>query len=307
MQTLRPLTFDDFIGKNVIKDNLKIFIESSKSRNEPLDHVLLHGIAGTGKTTIANIIANSYNKKIKIIQGTQLKKVCDLINFISMVSEGDFIFIDEIHAMNNECMETLYSILEDFTIDIKIGVNNNQKVSRVKLPLFTIIGATTNIDKIPKPLEERFPINLFFDVYNNEEIYSILKRTTKLLNINFTEDELCIIAANCKGIPRLANNYIKRIYDFKLIDKQNNINEILKRLGIYKDGLHKMDIMYLKVLSNYDEFVGVKTIASLLELDQSTIENKIEPYLLKQAYIRKNSRGRCLTKKGIEYVEQESN
>ncbi|MGL4950539.1 MAG: AAA family ATPase, partial [Mycoplasma sp.] len=205
-KNFRPSSFSEFIGKDQIKQNLLIYINSAKTRNAHLDHILLHGEAGCGKTTLASVIANEFDKKVKVIQGTHLKRTVDLINLISLLCEGDFVFIDEIHAMGEECFETLYSVLEDFAIDISIGKDNNKKTARVKIPEFTLIGATTKLNKIPKPLEERFGINLYLDLYNQTEILEIIKTNCKLLEIDLSDDELDLISCNSKGIPRIANH-----------------------------------------------------------------------------------------------------
>lgn len=306
-QNIRPLSLDEFVGKKDIKENINIFVESAKKRNECLDHVLLFGSAGLGKTTFANIIANLFNKKLKIIQGTQLKRNIDLINLVSLVNENDIIFIDEIHAISQECIETLYSVLEDFCIDIKIGVDNNQKITRVKIPKFTLIGATTNIDKLPKSLEERFPIFFFFDSYNDKEIKDLLKRTSNIFETKLSEEELILITEHCKGVPRIANNLLKRIVDYRLINSNISIKNIIKKLGIYAKGLTDLDIKYLKALLYSDDYIGLKTISSIINTSSDIIENKIEPYLLKLELIKKTNRGRMITKKGVDYLEYENN
>lgn len=306
-QNIRPLSLDEFVGKKDIKENINIFVESAKKRNECLDHVLLFGSAGLGKTTFANIIANLFNKKLKIIQGTQLKRNIDLINLVSLVNENDIIFIDEIHAISQECIETLYSVLEDFCIDIKIGVDNNQKITRVKIPKFTLIGATTNIDKLPKSLEERFPIFFFFDSYNDNEIKDLLRRTSDIFKTELSEEELILITEHCKGVPRIANNLLKRIVDYRLINSNISIKNIIKKLGIYAKGLTDLDIKYLKALLYSDDYIGLKTISSIINTSSDIIENKIEPYLLKLELIKKTNRGRMITKKGVDYLEYENN
>ncbi len=302
MLNLRPQTFDEFLGKTQLKNNLKVFIDSAKQRNTCLDHVLMFGLAGTGKTTLAQIIANEFGRPIKIIQGTQLKKNNDLINFISLINDGDFIFIDEIHAMSIECMETLYSILEDFKLDIKIGVPNNQKITRVALPKFTLIGATTNISKMPKALEERFAISLFFDIYDDCEIEEIIKRSCGLYEFECPQSDIETIASHCKGIPRIANNILKRVIDFKTIDSSKSIKSIFADLQIYEKGLHASDIKYLKMLYANETAVGLKTLSSVLDIEQDVIETKIEPYLLKSNLIKKTNKGREITKLGFQYV-----
>ena len=208
---IRPYNFNEFIGKKNIIDNINTFIKASQLSNKILDHILLYGLPGTGKTTIANIIANELKTKIKVIQGTHLKKNIDLINLISLVNEGDVIFIDEIHAMSLECIETLYSVMEDFSIDIMLGKDNESKSTRIELPKFTLIGATTSIGKLPKPLEERFEISFFFDNYEEEEIIKILKRNCILLELSLSDIQIEKIAHHSKGIPRIANKILKKV------------------------------------------------------------------------------------------------
>ncbi len=301
---LRPQCFDEFLGKNKLKNNLKVYIESAKKRETCLDHILMFGLAGTGKTTLAQIVANEFGKPIKTIQGTQLKKNNDLINFISLINDGDFIFVDEIHAMSVECMETLYSILEDFKLDIKIGVNNNQKITRVSLPRFTLIGATTNISKLPKALEERFGISLFFDIYDDIEIEDIIKRSCGIYEFECQESDVEKIASHCKGIPRIANNILKRVIDFKTLDESKSLQSIFDDLQIFDRGLHVSDVKYLKTLYANDSAVGIKTLASVLDIEQDVIETKIEPFLLKSNLIKKTNRGREITKEGYDYIRQ---
>lgn len=304
MLNLRPKNLNEFVGKENLKRNLAVFINSAKTRNTCMDHLFLYGVAGTGKTSIAFIVANEFDKKLKIIQGTQLKKVTDIINFISLVCDNDVLFIDEIHAMSEECSETLYSILEDFSIDVTIGKNNNQKTARVALPKFTLIGATTNPAKLPKSLEERFGITLFFDIYSPEEIFEIAKKTNNIIESNLTDEDLYIISEHSKGVPRIANHLVKRITDYRISDAKISAKEIMSKLEIFEDGLQKVDIKYLKALACSDDYIGVKTLSSILEMDINLIENKIEPFLIRNEFIKKSNRGRTLTYKGNMYINK---
>lgn len=298
---IRPQTLSEFFGKDIIKNNLKIFINASIKENRILDHLLFYGQAGTGKTTLAFIVANVLKRKIKIIQGTQLKQISDLINFISLVTEGDVIFIDELHAMNVECMETLYSIMEDFTIDILIGRDKNAKSTRVDLPHFTLIGATTNANKILKPLFQRFGINFYFECYEENEIEKIISRSSKLQKINLTEEQIEIIASYSKGNPRIANRLVKRINDY-FVSGIRNLNEIFTLLDIHEYGLEKIDIIYLQALYQNDDFMGLKSLNIMTNIDQPTIENQIEPFLITKKLISKTPRGRMINQKGRDIL-----
>ncbi len=291
----RPQNFDEFKGKENIKNNLNIFIQSSLNNNTKLDNILLHGLPGTGKTSIAYIVANLLNKKLKIIQGSQLRKNPDLFNFLSLICSNDVVFIDEIHAIGQECFETLYSIIEDGTIDIKIGKENNAKYTRIKMPEFTLIAATTNIGKIPKPLEERFGISFYFGLYHDDEIIEIIKSRCKDLNLVLNDQEIELICNHSKGTPRVAIKLLKRIFDFKTIEPDMEIKQILKQIGSYSLGLETIDFIYLKAFEK-GEYLGIKTIASITELDLYTIENKIEPFLIRNNLIIKTPKGRMLTK-----------
>ncbi len=305
--TIRPQYLNEFIGKKELVTNLEIFIESAKNRKQPLDHILFYGLAGTGKTTLAHIVANEMNCKIRVIQGTHLKKNVDLINLISLVNEEDVIFIDEIQAVSLECMETLYGVMEDFCIDIMLGKDNDAKMTRLKLPHFTLIGATTSLGELPTPLEERFEISFFLDSYEQEEIVQILEINTKKLNMQISNEELEIIASHCKGIPRIANKILKRVNDFKGFGGSVPTEDILRKLEIYEYGLLKVDLLYLKALYAAGEHIGLKTLISMTQLDQKTIESSIEPFLLRNHLILKSSNGRMLTEKGEIYIRDKLN
>lgn len=300
----RPQNFNDFVGKTKLKNNLQTYIKSSKIRNQPLSHILFYGVPGTGKTSLANIIANELETNIHIIQGQMLTKTIDVINLLSLIKENDVIFIDEIHACHPSVFETLYSIMEDFAIDVAIGKDFNSKMTRLKVPKFTLIAATTLLGKIPKPLEDRFGFLFFIGEYNLDEIKNIVVRNIKKQNFVLDENEIDLISSVSKGIPRIANRVLKAVIDFKTINENQKIETILNNLSIYDDGLEECDINYLKALFNQENEVGLKSISQILNIDQLTIETKIEPFLIKNNYILKTLKGRKLSAKGIEYIKK---
>ncbi|MCQ2748279.1 MAG: AAA family ATPase [Mycoplasmoidaceae bacterium] len=217
LQSLRPSSLKEFVGKQTLKQNLKTYLKASLINNEPIDHCLFYGLPGTGKTSLAFIVAKEQNATIKILQGSTIQKNLDVYNFALTIKEKDVIFIDEIHGINKNCFEPLYSLMEDFSMDITIGKDFNSKTTRIKVPKFTLIGATTSLAKIPKPLEERFGIQFYFEDYSQKEIEIIISNAPKKANVVLTDEEIEIIACNSKGIPRNALTILSRIIDFKTI------------------------------------------------------------------------------------------
>lgn len=292
----------DFIGKKEVKDTLQVYIDACNKLNKPLDHCLLYGLPGTGKTTLAKIIANELNTKIKITQGSMVQKPIDVINLLLSLNQNEILFIDEIHAVNKQCFELFYSAMEEGYVDIAIGKDFNSKMARIKLPVFTLIAATTNLGKIPQPLEDRFGIFINMSEYSKTEISDIIKFYGNKLGVIFSNDDLLTLIYASKGIPRIAYKLVRRALDFRLNNKDIQMSEILSKLGIIYEGIDKNDYSYLKLLQNHPTPIGLKTISQTINIDEETIQYKIEPYLLKNEYIIKTSKGRKLTNKGNELI-----
>lgn len=292
----------DFIGKKEVKDTLQVYIDACNKLNKPLDHCLLYGLPGTGKTTLAKIIANELNTKIKITQGSMVQKPIDVINLLLSLNQNEILFIDEIHAVNKQCFELFYSAMEEGYVDIAIGKDFNSKMARIKLPVFTLIAATTNLGKIPQPLEDRFGIFINMSEYSKTEISDIIKFYGNKLGVIFSDDDLLTLIYASKGIPRIAYKLVRRALDFRLNNKDIQMSEILSKLGIIYEGIDKNDYSYLKLLQNHSASIGLKTISQTINIDEETIQYKIEPYLLKNEYIIKTSKGRKLTNKGNELI-----
>ena len=292
----------DFIGKKEVKDTLQVYIDACNKLNKPLDHCLLYGLPGTGKTTLAKIIANELNTKIKITQGSMVQKPIDVINLLLSLNQNEILFIDEIHAVNKQCFELFYSAMEEGYVDIAIGKDFNSKMARIKLPVFTLIAATTNLGKIPQPLEDRFGIFINMSEYSKTEISDIIKFYGNKLGVIFSDDDLLTLIYASKGIPRIAYKLVRRALDFRLNNKDIQMSEILSKLGIIYEGIDKNDYSYLKLLQNHHTPIGLKTISQTINIDEETIQYKIEPYLLKNEYIIKTSKGRKLTNKGNELI-----
>ena len=292
----------DFIGKKEVKDTLQVYIDACNKLNKPLDHCLLYGLPGTGKTTLAKIIANELNTKIKITQGSMVQKPIDVINLLLSLNQNEILFIDEIHAVNKQCFELFYSAMEEGYVDIAIGKDFNSKMARIKLPVFTLIAATTNLGKIPQPLEDRFGIFINMSEYSKREISDIIKFYGNKLGVIFSDDDLLTLIYASKGIPRIAYKLVRRALDFRLNNKDIQMSEILSKLGIIYEGIDKNDYSYLKLLQNHPTPIGLKTISQTINIDEETIQYKIEPYLLKNEYIIKTSKGRKLTNKGNELI-----
>lgn len=302
----RPDDFEGYIGQENVIANLKIIIESAKLRNKNIDHILLHGPSGIGKTSLAYLISKVMKKKIIILNGTSLQKPSDIISPLTSIKENEFIFIDEIHSVSKEVMEVLYPVIEDNKMSIIIGKDYNSKVVNVKLPPFTIICATTQINKLPQPFLNRFPINFHLSKYKESEIAQIISKNSLKLNLKLNDQIALYMAGFTKLNPRISVNLLKRIYDYYLIENPielniEYLNDVLTKMNIYKFGLTNLDINYLNILK-FRKIVGVESINQILDSTISTIINNIEPNLIKNNLIKKTFRGRELTEFGKEYL-----
>lgn len=308
--SIRPESLDEYIGQDEIKENLRVFIEASKMRDESLDHVLLYGPPGLGKTTLAHIIANELGTNIKTASGPSLEKSGDLAAVLSNLEPGDVLFIDEIHRMPKFVEEILYPAMEDFELDIIIGADGKSRSIKIDLPPFTLVGATTRAGDLSSPLRDRFGIISKLNYYKDDELQMIVKRTSRVLNMNIDDDAALEIAKRCRKTPRVANRLFKRVRDFALvkgtgiIDKEITIDS-LKRLKVDEYGLDQIDIEYLEALIHKFNGgpVGVETIATAIGEEVTTIEDVVEPFLLQEGFIKRTPRGRVATDKAYEHLK----
>ena len=307
---IRPSHLDEYIGQSEVKENIKVFIEAALIRNESLDHVLLYGPPGLGKTTLAYIIANELGSNIKTASGPSIEKSGDLAAILSTLEPGDVLFIDEIHRMPRFIEEILYPAMEDFTLDIVVGTDSNTRNIKIDLPPFTLVGATTRAGDLTSPLRDRFGIISKLKYYTDSELQQIINRTSRVLNMPINEEASLSLAKRSRGTPRIANRLFKRVRDFALVEGLDEINveitdKALGRLKVDKLGLDETDHQFLKAI--IEKFnggpVGIETIASSIGEEISTIEDVYEPYLLQNGFIKRTARGRVVTKKAYEHLE----
>ena len=310
LQNIRPQSLDEYVGQKEITDNLRVFIKASKIRNESLDHVLLYGPPGLGKTTLAHIIANELGVGIKTASGPSIEKSGDLAAILSTLEPGDVLFIDEIHRMPKFIEEILYPAMEVFEMDLVLNNDGKSRNIKIDLPPFTLVGATTRAGDISSPLRDRFGIISKLQYYTEDELLKIVTRTSKVLNMPIASDAARLIAKRCRKTPRIANRLFKRVRDFALVSGANKIeydmaNESLKRLKVDEYGLDSIDIEYLKsLITKFNGGpVGVETIATSIGEEVSTIEDVVEPFLLQEGFIKRTPRGRMAEEKAYDHLK----
>ena len=309
LNEFRPKSFKEFYGQKRIIEQLKVYLYSSKKREKTLDHILLCGPSGTGKTTLSYIIANELRKNIKTINAPMIESNQDIVEILALLKEGDILFIDEIHRLDKKIEEVLYSAMDDFILSFPYKSEERTKVISLNVPPFTLIGATTIDGLISTPLRERFPIRFNAEPYTLEDISKIIENNAKKINLEFKNSEAILeLAKRSELNPRICNNLLKRLYDFSIYKRYEKINEkniqnFFNFASIHEDGLTESDIKILTILFTnfYDQPVGLEAISNFLNEDQTNIKENYEPFLVKSGYLMRTKKGRILTSKGKEY------
>ncbi len=309
-ETVRPQYLDEFIGQEELKDNLKVFIQAAKERNQPIDHILLHGNPGLGKTTLARIVASELGVNLITSSGPVIERGADLAAILTNLNSHDVLFIDEIHRLHPAVEEILYPAMEDFKLDLVIGQGPGARTVKIDLEPFTLIGATTRIGLLSSPLRDRFGVIFRLEFYSPEELAKIIKRAASIMGIRITQKGSVEIGRRSRGTPRIANRLLRRVRDFALVEGREEITyevakRALDRLDIDELGLDYMDKKILNVIIN--KFgggpVGIKTIATACSEEIKTIEEIYEPYLIQLGFIKRTPRGRVATKKAYEHLK----
>lgn len=307
--SIRPQSLDDFIGQPTVRENLAVFIEAARARSEALDHTLLHGPPGLGKTTLAQIVARELGVSFRATSGPVIAKAGDLAAILTNLQPHDVLFIDEIHRLNPAIEEILYPAMEDFQLDLIIGEGPSARSIRIDLPPFTLVAATTRSGLITTPLRERFGIHLRMNFYSEEDLCKVVQRGARVLGMTLTTEGAGEIARRSRGTPRVAGRLLRRVRDFALVDGNGDVDQeaadaALSRLGVDPDGLDAMDRRYLNYLAVNCAGgpAGVETLAAALADQRDVLEDVIEPYLIQQGYLQRTQRGRVLTLQGWRYL-----
>lgn len=313
-KNIRPESLKEYVGQKELKENLDVFIKAAKMRSEALDHVLLYGPPGLGKTTLAHIIANELGTNIKTASGPSIEKSGDLAAVLSTLEPGDVLFIDEIHRMPRYIEEILYPAMEDFELDVIIGSEGNSRNIKIDLPPFTLVGATTRAGDISSPLRDRFGIVSKLNYYTEEELKQIINRTSRVLDFKIEDKAAEELAKRSRKTPRIANRLFKRVRDFALVSGDAIITKemtakSLNKLNVDAEGLDAIDIEYLEalILKFNGGPVGVETIATSIGEETSTIEDVVEPYLLQEGFVKRTPRGRIATEKAYKHLKIDHN